>query len=62
VFKRALSIFTNGSFPRNGLLEDLPPASLGASHGFATDAARINYVRVSAVARLWRSTTTTEAV
>ena len=47
VFKRALHVFTNGSFPRDGLLEDLPPAaSLGTSQGFSTDAQRINFVKV----------------
>ncbi len=50
VFKRALHVFTNGSFPRGGLLEDLPPAaSLGTSQGFSTDAQRINFVKVPCV-------------
>jgi hypothetical protein len=47
VFKRALSVFTNGAFARNGSLVGLPPVANGFSFGYATDAERINYVKVS---------------
>jgi hypothetical protein len=46
VFKRALNIFTNGAFPRNGSLGSLPPVAAGTSFGFPTDADCINYVKV----------------
>ncbi|ELR25267.1 uncharacterized protein ACA1_290310 [Acanthamoeba castellanii str. Neff] len=47
VFKRALNVFSNGTFARNGSLAGLPPAANGFSFGYATDAERINYVKVS---------------
>jgi hypothetical protein len=48
VLRRALNVFTNGSFARNGSLASLPPVANGFSFGYATDAERISYVKVPA--------------
>jgi hypothetical protein len=46
VFKRALHVFSNGTFPRDGSLDSLPPVAAGTSFAFSTDAECINFVKV----------------
>jgi hypothetical protein len=46
VFKRALHVFSNSAFPRDGSLDSLPPVVAGTSFALSTDAECINFVKV----------------